>query len=47
MDKKISFKQMIKNIKKSKKSNKEKKEIYQEKLKKSLGGGSFCKVEII
>ena len=45
--KKQSYKNLIKGIMKSKKSKSEKLDIHKNKLKESLGGGNFSKIDII
>ena len=45
--KKFSFKNFLKNALKSSKTDEEKKKIHQDKIKESLGGGKFNKIDII
>ena len=45
--KKFSFKKFLKNAMKSKKTEEEKIEIHKQKIKDSLGGGQFQKIDVI
>lgn len=45
--KKFSFKKFLKNAMKSKKTEEEKMEIHKQKIKDSLGGGKFQKIDVI
>lgn len=45
--KKYSFKKFLKNAMKSSKTDEERKKIHQQKIKESLGGGTFSKIDFI
>ena len=45
--KKFSFKKFLKNAMKSKKTEEEKLKIHKQKIKDSLGGGKFQKIDVI
>ena len=45
--KKFSFKKFLKNAMKSSKTDEERKKDHQDKIKESLGGGKFTKIDII
>lgn len=42
-----TYKKLLRSIKKSKKTEQEQKDAYRERLKQSLGGGSFTKISSI